>query len=70
MIQLELTPHAEASLQQFADELHVSAEFVATQVIEDALQNRADYLAGIRSLANTKYTISQEEMERRSELAD
>ena len=70
MIQLELEPSTEASLHAFATEMHVSAEFLAKQVIEAALEDRADYLAGIRSLASTRGTISQEEMERRSELAD
>ena len=70
MIQLELQPGTEASLQALAAELHVSPEFVALQVIEAALQNREDYLTGIRSLAGTKYIISQDEMERRSDLAD
>lgn len=70
MIQVDLQPSTQASLQALAAELHVSPEFVARQVIEAALEDREDYLAGIRSLAATKYTISQDEMERRSELAD
>ena len=70
MIHLKLEPRTEASLQELAAELHVSPEVVAQQAIEAALEDRADYLAGMRSLATMKYTITQQEMERRSELAD
>ena len=70
MIHVELPAQMEATLNELAAEMHVSPEFIAQQAIESILEDRTDYLAGIRSLANSRYTISQEEMERRSELAD
>ncbi len=70
MIHVELKAQTEATLNELAAEMHVSPEFIAQQAIESVLEDREDYLAGIHSLAKTQYTISQEEMERRSELAD
>ena len=70
MIHIELGARSEASLNELAAEMQVSPEFIAQQAIESILEDHDDYLAGMRSLANTRDTISQEEMERRSELAD
>lgn len=70
MVQVELGPELEARLEMFASEMHLSKSFVAREVIERFLEDREDYLAGLRSLAESKNTISLEEMERRSRVAD
>ena len=70
MIHVELATHTEATLNELAAELRVSPEFIAQQAIESMLEDRVDYLVGIRSLSNTQHTLTQAEMERRSELAD
>lgn len=71
MIQIQVTDQRlEAGVLELAEECHLSPEAVMHQALEQMLEDRADYRAGIAALAETKYVISAEEMERRSELAD
>ncbi len=70
MIQIELGTQTEATSNELAAEMHMFPKFVARQAIESILEDRADYLAGIRPPAQTRYTISQKEMVHRSELSD
>jgi RHH-type transcriptional regulator, rel operon repressor / antitoxin RelB len=70
MIEIRLEPELEARLEKLASETHVSKDFFAREAIERFVEDREDYLAGIRSMAESKSTISLEEMERRSSVAD
>jgi hypothetical protein len=71
MIQVEVNDdRLEAGVREMAAELHLSTDGVVKQALEQMLEDRADYVAGIRALQSMKYTISADEMERRSELAD
>ena len=70
MVEVELGPDLEARLETLASEMHLSKSFVAREAIERFMEDREDYVAGVRSLAESKYTISLEEMERRSRVAD
>lgn len=70
MVQVDLDPELEARLERLAADNQVSTSFFAREAIERFVEDREDYLAGIRSLAESKYTISLEEMERRSSVAD
>ncbi len=69
MIELQLEPELEARLERLASETHVSKTFVAQEAVLKFVEDREDYIAGIRSLAGHRYTVSQEEMERRSRVA-
>ena len=69
MIELQLEPELEARLERLALETHVSKTFVAQEAVLKFVEDREDYLAGIRSLSDHKYTLSQAEMERRSRVA-
>ena len=60
----------EEGVRRAADANNVSESFVVQEAVRKFIEDREDYLAGISSLAQTKYTISLEEMERRAELAD
>ena len=60
----------EARLEKAAAENQVTASFIAQEAIVRFIEDREDYMAGIRSLAESKGTISLEEMERRSSVAD
>ena len=70
MIEIQLEPELEDQLEKLAQDAHVSKSFVAREAVLRFLEDREDYLAGIQSLAESKYTISLEEMERRSSVAD
>lgn len=70
MVEVQLKPELEARLEKLAPENHVSKSFSVREAIERFIEDREDYLAGIRSLAESKSTISLEEMERRSSAAD
>lgn len=70
MIEVQLEPDLEARLEKLAAENHVSKSFFAREAIERFIEDREDYLAGIQSLAESKYMISLDEMERRSSVAD
>jgi predicted DNA-binding protein len=70
MMQVELEPDLEARLERLAADTQVTKSFFVHEAIERFVEDREDYLAGVRSLSQAKYTISQEEMERRSSVAD
>jgi predicted transcriptional regulator len=70
MIEVQLEPELEARLERVASETHVSKSFVAHEAIQRFVEDREDYLAGIAALSAYKQTISQEEMERRSSVAE
>ena len=70
MIEIQLEPELEARLERLAAETSVSKSFYAREAIRRFVEDREDYLAGIAALSEYKYTISQEEMERRSSVAD
>ena len=70
MVQVEFDPEVEKLVRRAAEEQHVSESFLVREVMMRWLEDRADYAAGIRALSEMKYTISQEEMERRSDVAD
>lgn len=70
MVALELEPELEARLVSLAEQTNVSISFVAHEAIERFIEDREDYLAGVRALSRKKYVISQDEMERRSRVAD
>jgi RHH-type rel operon transcriptional repressor/antitoxin RelB len=70
MVEVQLEPELEERLERLAAETHVTKSFFAREAIERFIEDREDYLAGIRSLSASKYRISQEEMERLSSVAD
>ena len=70
MVEVELGPDLEARLETLASEMHLSKSFVTREAVERFMEDREDYVAGVRSLAESKYRISLEEMERRSRAAD
>ncbi len=70
MVEVQLEPELEARLEKLAAEDHVTKSFFAREAIERFIEDREDYLAGIRSLAESRHKISLEEMERRSSVAD
>jgi RHH-type rel operon transcriptional repressor/antitoxin RelB len=70
MVEVQLEPELEERLERLAAETQVTKSFFAREAIERFIEDREDYLAGIRSLSESKYRISQEEMERRSSVAD
>ena len=70
MVEVQLEPELEERLERLAAETQVTKSFFAHEAIERFVEDREDYLAGIRSLSEAKYRISQEEMERRASVAD
>lgn len=70
MVEVQLEPELEERLERLAAETQVTKSFFAREAIERFIEDREDYLAGLRSLSESKYRISQEEMERRSSVAD
>jgi predicted DNA-binding protein len=70
MVDVQLEPELEARLERLAAETQVSASFVVHEAVERFVEDREDYVAGIRALSAAKYTISQQEMERRASVAD
>jgi RHH-type rel operon transcriptional repressor/antitoxin RelB len=70
MIEIQMEPELEARLERLAAETHVSKSFFAREAVERFIEDREDYLAGIAALSGFQETISQEEMERRSRVAD
>jgi predicted DNA-binding protein len=69
MVEIEFDPEIESRVRRAAEEQHVSESFLVRSVVERWLEDREDYAAGIRALSEMKYSISQEEMERRSDVA-
>ena len=70
MVEVQLEPELEARLERFAADSHVSKSFVAREAIERFIEDREDYLAGVHSVATSSHSISLDEMERRSNVAD
>ena len=70
MVEIELTPEVARQVREAASRQHVSESFLIGEVITRWLEDRADYASGIRALSEMKYTITLEEMERRSDVAD
>ena len=69
MVEVQLEPELEQQVRRFAEEQHVSESVLIREMVRSWIEDRADYEAGVRALAQMKYTISQEEMERRSDVA-
>jgi predicted DNA-binding protein len=69
MVQIELDQEIEQRVRLAAEAEHVSESFLIREVLMRWLEDREDYAAGIHALSTMKYTISQEEMERRSDVA-
>lgn len=69
MVEIQLEPEVEQQLRRFAGEQNVSEGFVIQEVLKLWFEDRADHAAGIRALSRMTHTISQEEMERRSDVA-
>ncbi len=69
MVQIQFEPDVELMVKRAASEQNVSESFLIHEVVKRWLEDRADYAAGIHALSQMKYTISQEEMERRSDVA-
>ena len=70
MIEVTLEPELEARLTSVAEQSHATASFIAHEAIARFVEDREDYLAGLNALSRKQYTISQEEMEQRSSVAD
>jgi predicted DNA-binding protein len=69
MVEVQFDPELEERVRKAAEEQQVSESFLVGEVVRRWLQDREDYVAGMRALSQMKYTISQEEMERRSDVA-
>ena len=65
-----LDKELEEGVRRAASANHVSEAFVIQEAVRRYIEDREDYLAGIKALSEMKYTISLEEMEHRAELAD
>jgi predicted transcriptional regulator len=70
MLEVQLEPEMEARLEKLASATNVSKHFLRRRPSSAFIEDREDYLAGIRSLAESKYTITLDEMERRSRVAE
>jgi len=69
MVEVQFDPEIEDRVRQAAEEQHVSESFLVREVMMRWLEDRDDYAAGIHALSTMKYSVSQEEMERRSNVA-
>lgn len=69
MVELMLEAKVEQQIRRMASEQNVSEGFLIQEVVKLWLEDREDYASGMRSLSRTKYVISQEEMEHRSDVA-
>jgi RHH-type rel operon transcriptional repressor/antitoxin RelB len=69
MVTLELEPEIEGRVRRLAKENHVSESFLIREALLQWLEDREDYAAGIQALSAMKGSISQDEMERRSNVA-
>ncbi len=69
MVELQLEPEIEVQVRRLANEQNVSESFLIQEVVMLWLEDRSDYAAGIRALSQMRYTISEDEMERRSDVA-
>jgi predicted DNA-binding protein len=69
MVEVQFDPEIESRVRQAAEEQHVSESFLVREVMTRWLEDREDYATGIQALSKMSYSISQEEMERRSNVA-
>jgi predicted transcriptional regulator len=67
---VELAPEMEARIRKIATDTHVTEDFVVQTALERFVEDREDYAAGIHALATMKYTVSLDEVERKSNVAD
>jgi predicted transcriptional regulator len=70
MVMVQLEPELEARLEELAAHSQVSSSFYAHEAILRFVEDREDYLAGIRALGESRSTISLAELERLSDVAD
>jgi predicted transcriptional regulator len=68
MVTVELEPDIEERVRHYALENQVSESFLIREAVLRWLEDREDYSAGIKALSSMKYTISQQEMERRADV--
>ena len=69
MMEVQFEPEMEQQVRRVASEQNVSESFLIREVMMRWLEDRADYAVGIGALSRMSRTISQEEMERRSDVA-
>lgn len=69
MMEVQFDPEVEQLVRRAASEQKVSESFLIAEVVKRWLEDQADYAAGISALSRVRYTISQEEMERRADVA-
>ena len=69
MVEVQLEPEIEVQVRRLASEQNVSEGFLIHEVVKLWLEDRTDYATGLRALSQMRYAISQEEMERRSDVA-
>ncbi len=70
MVALELEAEVEARVRRIAAENHVSESFLITEALLRWLEDREDYAQGIQALSAMKSKVSQEEMERLSNVGN
>ncbi len=70
MVQVNLEPEIEQKVREAANQQEVTESFLIGEVLKRWLEDRQDYATGIRALSKMKYTITFDEMERRSDVAD
>jgi len=69
MLGVRLEPELERRLARLAKKTGRSKSYYARQAIRQFLEDREDYLLGIRVLESNEPTLSLEELERRLGLA-
>ncbi len=70
MVTVELEPDIEERVRHFALQNQVGESFLIREAVLQWLEDREDYSDGIKALAAMKYTVSQEDMERRADVVD
>jgi predicted transcriptional regulator len=68
MVTIELEPDIEERVRHLARENQVSESFLIQEAVLRWLEDREDYAVGIKALSAMKYSISQEEMERKADV--
>ena len=66
---LELGEDLDRGVKRMAAAHHVSEDFLTREAVRKFVEDREDYQAGIQTLSAMKYTISLEELGRRSDVA-
>jgi predicted DNA-binding protein len=67
---IDLAPDIEERVRKLAADFHVSEDFLVRSAVEQFIEDREDYAAGIQALSSIKHSISLDEMERLSDAAD